>query len=98
MPHVTGQGSALLLAACFTFGCAAIYEMPTWAQALTGILIRVALCLGPVVVVVALARWPAMQPVRPSAATALPLDGQPFPAVRGPNGCRTLSGRDRPGC
>lgn len=86
MPHVTGQGSALLLAACFTFGCAAIYEMRAWAQALTGILIRVALCLGPIVAVVALARWPgepARQPVPPTHAAALPPEGRPIPVVRG---------------
>ena len=101
MPHVTGQGGALLLAACFTFGCAAIYDMRASAQALTGILLRVALCLGPIVVAVALARWPggaAMQPAVPTAAAALPLERRTVPVVRGPSGCRTLSGRDRPGC
>lgn len=56
--RVTGQASALLLAACFTFGCAAIYEMRPWAQALTGILLRVVLCLVPVVAVVVPSRWP----------------------------------------
>ena len=70
MRHVTGQAGGLLLAACFTFSCAAIYEMRARTQALAGILIRAALCLGPVVVVVALPRGPAGPLPRPGAATA----------------------------
>jgi|GEM_PF-6906313 len=70
---MTGQADALLLAAAFTFGCAAIYEMRFWARELAGILLRVALCLGPVVVVVALARLPAGPPLaqRPSSTGML---------------------------
>lgn len=70
MRHVTGQAGGLLLAACFTFSCAAIYEMRACTQALAGILIRTALCLGPVVVVVALSRGPAGPVARPGVATA----------------------------
>jgi hypothetical protein len=40
------QAFAVLLAAAFTFGCAAIYEMPGYARETTGILFRIALCPG----------------------------------------------------
>jgi signal recognition particle GTPase len=52
---VTEQAFAILLAAAFTFGCAAIYEMRNYAREVTGILFRVALCLGPFVALVAIA-------------------------------------------
>lgn len=72
MRHVTGQAGGLLLAACFTFSCAAIYEMRACTQALAGILIRTALCLGPVVVVVVLSRGPAARPGLATAGAASP--------------------------
>jgi hypothetical protein len=66
---MTGQADALLLAAAFTFGCAALYEMRLWVRDLAGILLRVALCLAPVVIAVALSRLPAAQ--RPSSTGML---------------------------
>lgn len=50
---MTGQTFAILLASAFTFGCAAIYEMRNHAREVTGILFRIALCLGPFVALVA---------------------------------------------
>lgn len=58
---MTGQADALILAAAFTFGCATLYEMRFRARERAGILLRVALCLGPVVV--ALTRLPAGPPL-----------------------------------
>jgi hypothetical protein len=49
------QAFAILLASAFTFGCAAIYEMRSYARETTGILFRIALCLGPFVALVAIA-------------------------------------------
>ena len=98
---MTAQTGALLLAACFTFGCAAIYEMRDWAQALTGILIRVALCLAPVVVIAALSHWPGPSAIRAAPSTAaatLPTDRWAVPTSRDTGGCRMISDRVRPGC
>ena len=52
---MTEQVFAILLASAFTLGCAAIYEMRDYARVVTGILFRVALCLGPCVALVAIA-------------------------------------------
>lgn|SRR5436305_661003 len=53
---VTGQAGALLLATGFALGCAGIYDLPAWARAGLGILLRVALCLVPAVYVMVLSR------------------------------------------
>ncbi|WP_175543955.1 hypothetical protein [Methylobacterium sp. UNC378MF] len=51
-----GQASALLLAAGFALGCAAIYDLPSRTRARLGILLRVALCLVPAMCVMVLSR------------------------------------------
>ncbi|SDA15527.1 hypothetical protein SAMN02799622_01322 [Methylobacterium sp. UNC378MF] len=53
---VIGQASALLLAAGFALGCAAIYDLPSRTRARLGILLRVALCLVPAMCVMVLSR------------------------------------------
>jgi hypothetical protein len=50
------QAFAILLAAAFTSGCAAIYGMRSYARETTGILFRIALCIGPFVALLMIAQ------------------------------------------
>jgi hypothetical protein len=50
------QAFAILMASAFTFGCAAIYEMRSYAREMAGILFRIALCLGPFVALLVVAQ------------------------------------------
>lgn len=47
------QAFAILVAGSFTFGCAAIYEMRSHAREMSGVVLRVALCLAPVIALLA---------------------------------------------
>ena len=50
------QAFAILMASAFTFGCAAIYEMRSYAREMAGTLFRIALCLGPFVALLVVAQ------------------------------------------
>lgn len=82
MRRETGRvtGHAVAVAAAFAVVVAALYGLRAWTSVPAGILLRVAPCLGPAVIVAALSHDPGTQPTHPSApAERLPPEARPRP-------------------